>query len=131
MNYKALRVGPLAARQINRALGLELESGDVWVSRACHRHIAKDHPDDYPYIKANIIEIVRDPTWVGQDPKHGRNFYLVRRLPDADDLPLALVAIGLEMTRHGTYSVRSAYRIKQDDVDRRILRGSLKRILPQ
>lgn len=130
MNYKAFRVGPLAAEQINRAMNLDLDDGDVWVSRACHRHIAEDHPDDYPYIKANIIEIIREPTWVGQDPKHAENFYLIRSLVVAEGSPVALVAIGLEMTEYGTYSVRSAYRIKQEDVDTRILRGSLKRILP-
>lgn len=130
MNYKAFRVGPLAAEQINRALDLELDDGDVWVSRACHRHMAEDHPSDYPHIKSNIIEIIREPTWVGQDAKHGANIYLIRRLSVEDDLPAALIAIGLEMTEYGTYSVRSAYRIKQEDVDTRILHGSLKRILP-
>lgn len=131
MNYKAFRVGPLAAAQINKALGLELELGDVWVSRACHRHIAEDHPDDYAHIKANITDIIREPMWVGQDPKHANNIYLIRRLPVEDNLPVALVAIGLEMTEFGTYNVRSAYRIKQRDVDSRIIRGSLKRILPE
>ncbi len=131
MSYPAFRVGPLAAVQINKALDLELEAGDVWVSRACHRHMAEDHPADYPHIKASIIDIIREPTWVGQDPKHKRNIYLIRGLPVDDGLPMALIAIGLEMNEYDTYSVRTAYRIKQEDVDTRILRGSLKRILPE
>lgn len=131
MKYKAFRVGPLPADPINRALALELEDGDVWVSSACHRHMAKDHSDDYPYIKANIIDLIREPTWVGQDPKHGRNFYLIRRIAVEEGAAAVLIAIGLEMTEYGTYSVRTAYRIKQEDIDNRILRGSTKRILPQ
>jgi hypothetical protein len=93
--------------------------------------MAEDHPDDYPYIKANIIDLIREPTWVGQDPKHGRNFYLIRRVAVEEGAAAVLIAIGLEMTEYGTYSVRTAYRIKQEDVDNRILRGSTRRILPQ
>lgn len=129
MAYKAFRVGPLPAAQINKALATELDVGDVWVSKICHEHIAVDHPEEYPLIKANIVDIITDPTWVGQDPKHGENIYLIRNLPVSGD-EFALVAVGLEITEYGTYSVRSAYRIKREDIDTRILRGSLKRILP-
>lgn len=62
---KAFRVGPLPAGLVNRALGTELEVADVWVSKACHAHIADDHPDDYPVIMANLIDILRYPTYAG------------------------------------------------------------------
>src|SRR4051794_13765583 len=78
--YKSFRIGPLPADAINSALGTELEIADVWVSRAAHQHIALDHPDDYRAVIANIVEIIRSPTWAGQDPRHGDNFYLVRRV---------------------------------------------------
>ena len=129
MAYKAFRIGPLPAASINKALGTELEVGDVWVSRACHRHMADDHPDDYTLIKSNIVDIITEPTWAGQDPKHGGNIYLVRKLMAERENDFALVAVGLEMTEYGTYSVRSAYAIHKDDVDSRTMRGSLKRIL--
>lgn len=129
--YKAFRVGPLDVGQINHALGTELDSADVWVSKACHAHIATDHPDAYNLVMANFIDIVRAPTFVGQDPKHGKNFYLVKRIIIADETGFALVAIGFERSAHGTYNVRSAYLIDQDDVDRRRLRGSLKPIIPK
>ena len=130
MALKAFRVGPLPANQINKALSLELGVGDVWVSRACHRHIKFDHAQDYPLIKAHIVDIITDPTWVGQDAKHGATVYLVRKLPVEQETGFALIAVGLEITEYGTYSVRSAYAIKREDVDTRILRGSLKRIMP-
>ena len=130
MSLKAFRVGPLPANQINKAVDLELEVGDVWVSRACHSHMKIDHPEDYPLIKAYIVDIITDPTWVGQDPKHGGNIYLVRKLPVERETGFALIAVGLEMTEYGTYSVRSAYAIKREDVDTRILRGSLRQVLP-
>lgn len=127
--YQAFRVGPLPAAAINRVLGTELVAADVWVSKLCHRHIAEDHPADYQAIIANIVAIVREPTWVGQDARHSRNFYLVKRLPaEASTEPL-LVAIGLERSVHGTYNVRSAYTIGEDDVTNRRLRGALKSML--
>lgn len=124
---KAFRVGPLPADLINKALGTELETADVWVSKACHGHIADDHPDDYQVVMANIIEILRSPTYAGQDAHNPKGFYLVRRI----ELPVqgrefVLVAVALELSGHGTYNVKSAYTIKQQDVDSRRLKGALK-----
>lgn len=123
--YPAFRIGPLPATGINKALGTELDPADVWVSKACHAHIAEDHPGDYALVKAHIVDIVRSPTWIGQDPQHGRNFYLVKRIVGEAETDIVLVAVGLELSLHGTYNVRSAYRIDQQDVDSRRLRGSL------
>ena len=121
---KAFRVGPLPAAAINAALGTELDPGDVWVSKAAHQHIAVDHADDYAAVKANIIDIITAPTWVGQDPKHAENFYLVRRVPQQGK-EAVLIAIGLEPNEYGTYNVRTAYAISEDDILARRLRGSL------
>ena len=126
--YQAFRVGPLPVAAINAALGTELDSGDVWVSKAAHQHIALDHPDDYVAIKANIVDIVTAPTYVGQDPKHGSNFYLVRRVPQ-QGTDAVLIAIGFELNSHGTYNVRTAYAISEKDIASRRLRGSLHALL--
>lgn len=104
--------------KINSVLGADLEQGDVWVSSACHRHMAIDHPEDYPVIMAALETIVAHPLYVGQDPKHGRNFYLVRPIGGGAN-PYALVSIGLEPNKHGGYNVRTAYTISQETVDKR------------
>ncbi len=127
--FKAFRVGPLPAQAINRAIDTELDVADVWVSKACHAHIAIDHPEDYPIIKANIIDIIRNPTMVGQDPQHGENFYLVKKVPADEGEGFSMVAIGLEPSQFGNYNVRTAYIISQDDIDTRRLRGSLKSLI--
>jgi phage-Barnase-EndoU-ColicinE5/D-RelE like nuclease3 len=117
----------LPVEVINRALGTELDSADVWVSKACHAHIALDHPEDYPVIKANIVEILRSPTYAGQDARGGNGFYLVKRVtPGVGAREFALVAIALEQNQHGSYNVKSAYLIKQNDIDSRRLKGALK-----
>ena len=100
---KAFRVGPLPAGLVNRALGTELEVADVWVSKACHAHIADDHPDDYPVIMANLIDILRSPTYAGQDAHDRNGFYLVKRVElGVSGRDFALVAIALEVSLHGT-----------------------------
>lgn len=126
---RAIRVGPLAVAKVNAALGTELEPGEVWVSAACHAHIAADHAEDYPHILAALFDIVTDPVYVGQDPKHGRNFYLVRPLPAGAPNPQGLVSIGLERNRFGGYNVRSAYTISQATVDQRRLARRLHRAM--
>jgi hypothetical protein len=124
---KAFRVGPLPAELINRALGTELDVADVWVSKACHAHIADDHPDDYPVIMSHLIDILRSPTYAGQDAHNPNGFYLVKRVETAvAGRDFALVAIALEVSQFGTYNVKSAYTIKQQDVDSRRLKGALK-----
>lgn len=124
---KGFRVGPLPADLINKALGTELETADVRVSKACHGHIADDHPEDYQVVMANIIDILRSPTYAGQDAHNPRGFYLVRRIElPVRDREFVLVAISLELSVHGTYNVKSAYTIKQQDVDSRRLKGALK-----
>ena len=119
MKYSAFRVGPLPTNKINQALGMDLLPGDVWVSKACHGHIARDHPEDYAVIIAAIFEIVAAPLYVGQDPKSSHNFYVVRRLPTGATGPFGLVAIGFEPNEFGGYNVRSAYALSQEDVDNR------------
>src|SRR6187402_2258827 len=116
--YAPIRVGDLPVDKINAALGKELEPGEVWVSSRAHRHIAEDHADIYADIIAAIFEIVTAPLYVGQDPKHGDNFYVVRRLPQGASQTFGLIAIGLEVGPSGPYNVRTAYGINQDTVDK-------------
>jgi hypothetical protein len=126
-NRPAFRVGPLPADLINRALNTELDAADVWVSKACHSHIADDHPDDYPVIMANLIDVLRSPTYAGQDAHAGGGFYLVKKVePGVAGREFALVVIAMEQNQFGTYNVKSAYTIKQSDVDSRRMKGALR-----
>lgn len=127
--YPAFVVGPLPVDKINQALGVDLAPGVVSVSSACHRHIAEDHPDDYPHIMEALASIVTGPLYIGQDPKHADNFYVVRPLPEGAPNPYGLVAIGFERNKEGGYRVKSAYTINQVTVDKRRAARCLHRIL--
>jgi hypothetical protein len=128
---KAFRVGILPASRINRALGTELDAAEVWVSKACHAHIATDHAEDYKLIIDNIGDVISDPTWAGQVHRHGTNFYVVRLVRNLEGERLVLVAIGLEVSTHCNYNVRSAYTIKHEIIDRRRLLGTVKFVMPE
>jgi hypothetical protein len=109
---------------INAALGTELACGEARLSASAHRHVAEDHPGDYPICLAAMREVIADPTFVGQDPKHADNFVLVKRI-GLTDAKMVLVAVGLEPDAAGTYSVRTSYLIPQRTVDARRSAGRL------
>lgn len=65
--------------------------------------------------------------YAGQDAHNGSGFYLVRKVePGVHGRDFALVAIALELNQFGTYNVKSAYTIKQSDIDKRRMKGALK-----
>ena len=123
--YPPLDLGPLPTGLINRTLGTDLRPGRVRLSRAAHRHIAEDHPDDYATCMAALPTAIAAPSYIGQAPHHGGNFELVRRVHGLRGRVL-LVAVGLEPDGRGDYRVRSAYLIDEADVDSRRLRGRLR-----
>ena len=131
-SYPALDLGPLPVDAINRALGTELEPGNARLSRRAHRHIAEDHPEDYPACLQALRsgQVIAAPTYVGQAPDHSRNFEMIRRIGRRDG-KVVLVAIGLEQDADGYYSVRSCYLLEPEKVEARRHEGRLKSVLPR
>ncbi len=117
-DYPALDLGLLPVDRINAVLGTELEPGQVRLSRSAHRHMAEDHPADYPDCIATLPQVIAEPTFVGQAPRHGPNFEMVKRVVRMDGKAV-LVAIGLEPDDAGAYRVRSCYLISSDTADAR------------
>jgi len=120
--YKAHKLGPLCADRINKTIGTELEVADVWVSKAAHRHIAEDHPDDYPLVWAALPKLISNPTYVGERPRKNDGFYLVTNV-DTDGG--VLMAISFRLSPHGTYNLKSAYTIKRATIDKRRMAKNL------
>jgi len=123
--YSSLDLGPLPANLVNRALGTELEPGEVHMSGLAHRHAAEDHPGDYPICWPRLAQAIASPTYIGQAPRQGENFELVRRFP-GNPGGTVLVAVGLERDEKGRYRVKSFYLIDEDDVERRRHKGYLR-----
>jgi len=116
--YPALDLGPLPVGLVNATIGTELEPGHARLSPSAHRHMAEDHPADYPICIAALASAIAAPTFIGQDPKHGRNFVIVKRV-GLQDGRAVLVAIGLEPEAGGNYAVRTSYLIPQRPIDAR------------
>lgn len=126
--YQAVEFGPLPVEAINRALGTELEPGDVRLSATAHRHMAEDHPDDYEACMAALPLAIANPTFVGQAPKHQRNFEIVRRVARPDGWAV-LVGIGLERNEFGNYAIKSSYLISAEKLDNRRRSGTLRQVV--
>ena len=128
--YPAVVFGPLPVDLINEALGTELESGNVRLSERAHGHIVKAHADDYPICVEAIPAALAAPTYIGQAPKHGDGFELVKRLNRISGQAV-LVAIGLEPTTSGEYRVTSNYLLTAEEVERKRQVGTLKTPKPK
>jgi hypothetical protein len=123
--YPAIDLGLLPVDLVNSTLGTELEPGHARLSRTAHRHMAEDHPTDYPVCITEIARAIATPTFIGQAPEHGRNFEMIRRIGRADG-SVVLVAIGLEPDDHGDYSVRTCYLLEAFKVEERRRQGRLR-----
>ncbi len=129
LRYPAVALGELPVAAINAVLGTELDAGQVRLSETAHRHMAEDHPEDYPDCIAALPHAVAMPTFIGQAPGHTRNFEVVKRIARLDGQTV-LVAIGLEPDDTGAYRVKSCYLISAEKVDARRRAGTLKQPPP-
>lgn len=128
-SYPALDLGPLPVDRINAVLDTELRPGRVRVSPVAHQHMAEDHAADYALCRPALLAAVASPTFIGQDPKHARNFVLVKRIGLTDGRAV-LVAIGLE-AKSGTYNVRTSYLIPERTISNRRAAGRLRAPPPE
>jgi hypothetical protein len=126
--FPAIDLGPLPVALVNDALGAELDQGHARLSQAAHRHMAIDHPADYPVCIAEIAAAIASPTFVGQSPRHGRNFEMIRRIGRADG-SVVLVAVGLEPDGSGDYRIRTCYLLEAGKLEQRRQQGRLRMVV--
>lgn len=109
-------LGPLPVEEINATLGLHLEPGSVILSEAAQKHIVFRHPYDYAAYLAHVGTVIKDPSYAGDDLKNNGKIELIRRVPGADGL---LVALVVKPDAHGRYHVASFYTVSQSKIDKR------------
>lgn len=122
-DYPAVHLGPLPVEAINRALGLELDAGEVWMTGTAQAHVANEHPEDYSTCLCHLSRTVGEPLYIGQGP-HRTNIELVTRTRSSPDITI-LVAVGMQ-PKCGRYFVRSMYRINEDKITNHRLKRYLK-----
>lgn len=134
MKYPRIKFGPFPHKMVEKTLNLELEPGGLYLSAQAHKHIAEDHPTDYPIVGINLDNCVNNPNYIGQSPRHQRNIEFVKRLPVRDKLYdgteriityIALVAVSVERDQYGDYRIVSGYLIEEKDITTRRASGYL------
>ena len=117
--WKTLHLGPLCVSEINRYLGLNLSPGNVVFFWHAQKHSFKNKPHREPICAPHYKSAILNPTHVGQQPNHiGKGFDLVYRSGPA--APIILLGINLKPLKGTLYTVKSAYPIPLDTLERRI-----------
>jgi hypothetical protein len=109
---------------INRTIGTELQPGLARLSSKAHRHVKIDHPEDYALCMPLINAVVTNPSFIGQAPKHGRNFELLRRIPGHNG-DATLVAVNMEPDDKGDYKIVSFYKITASELHAKRNKGHI------
>lgn len=118
-----LRLGPLPVEAISKALGLDLEPGEVVLTGGAQTHASRRHPDDYAVCLPHLASVVTSPLWIGDDLRNHGKIELVGRVPAAGIVVLAAVKISRDSD--GRYHVVSFYPISEAKVQSRKSKGHL------
>lgn len=112
-----LYLGPLPVDQINQALDLELDPGELIFSGGAQKHAFSRHPSDYPIYFPHVAAVAMAPLYVGDDHKNKGKIELVSRvLGQSRGL---LVAVCIEPDEFGNYAVTSFYPINEKTIENR------------
>lgn len=112
-----LILGPLPAEQINKALSLELEPGNVVLSAGAQKHARNSHPEEYARCLPHVAAVALNPLYVGDDFKNAGKIELVSRVPALGGG--MLVAISIERDDGGDYAVTSFYPVGEKKIENR------------
>ena len=123
--YPFVDLGELPVDLINLTLGTELEPGNAILTAVAHRHIAEDHPEEYPIVIAHLPLLIAAPSYIGQSPRHNESFEIVRRLVVGNGQEIVLAGLNMVRNKFGNYNVHSAYALTEEIVTVRIARGHL------
>lgn len=119
-------LGPLPAESIERAIGLELDPGDVVLSAGAQVHVLRQHPGDFDRCLPFVTEVVTNPIYARDDFKNPGKFELIGRMPGGEGL---LVSLMVERKADGRYHVTSFYPVSQATIDSRRHAGHLKTVV--
>lgn len=126
IKHRNIALGPLPIDAINKALGLELDPGELVLKPSAQAHAAKRHPEEYPVILPHLPEVLASALYVGDDHHNSGKIELIGRIQDLDQF--ILIAVLIEVDAKGFYSVTSFYPVSQQKIQGRREKGFLKRL---
>lgn len=123
-NPRDIVLGPLPVDAINKALGLELERGNLILKFAAQVHANKRHPKEYASIFPKLTEVLSNCLYVGDDHKNHDKFELIGKIHELNQF--ILIAITITIDEGGNYRVASFYPVAKDKIQKRREKGYLK-----
>lgn len=115
-------IGILDQKYIDMA-NSDITSGEVQMYPGAIKHIKKNHPDNFEKYFQSIPEIIKNPDYVGQNPKEKNSIELVKVI-DGE----VLVAVKLDPSGYLYFS--SMYLLTPSKVPKRLKSGRLKKVNP-
>jgi phage-Barnase-EndoU-ColicinE5/D-RelE like nuclease3 len=120
-------IGPMPVDAINKALGLELEAGELMLKPAAQVHAANHHTEEYPVILPCLPEVLASALYVGDDHGNAGKIELIGRIRELDQF--ILIAVIIEVDAKGFYSVASFYPVSKTKIQGRREKGFLVRLV--
>lgn len=115
---------PMPVDVINVTMEMELDPGEVVLSKGAQVHALARHPDEYPVCLPHVAAVVANPLYIGDDFKNPGSIELIGRVPAIGSF--MLVAVTVTRDANGCYNVCSFYPITEKKIQPRRERGFLK-----
>jgi hypothetical protein len=108
---------------VNRTIDMELDAGDVVLTRAAQAHAARRHPVEYPLCLPHLAVVVADPLYIGDDHDNA-GIELIARVPAIGEF--MLVAVNVVPDGQGRYQIASFYIVSEKKIAARRDKGFLR-----
>ncbi len=122
--YVDLVLGPLPADVINATIDMELEAGEVILTKGSQKHAAKSHPKEYATCLPHVASIVAAPLYVGDDTINPGKIELIGKVAAIGSF--MLVAVLVEKDKAGHYRIASFYPVSETKIQNRKEKGTLR-----
>ena len=119
MDGKLFKAGEYVAR-FNILTGQTLPCGPIYQSTGLQKHVKK-HQKEKAAIMSDIPDVIRQPDYIGRNPKEPDSIELVKKLGDN-----VMVCVKLD-SKNGYLYVASVYTISESKLNNRLHSGRLKK----
>jgi hypothetical protein len=109
---------------VNYTLDMELEAGEVILTRAYQAHAERRHPDDYAKCLPHLASVIANPLYIGDDFDNADGIEIIGRVHTLRSY--LLVAIKIKPDENGRYQVATFHLATEGKIASRRAKGFLK-----
>ena len=122
-----LILGQMPVAAINKAIGTELEAGDIVLTSGAQLHASRRHPEDYPKCLPHLGSVIANRRYIGDDHTNSGIEIWGYAGPIS---ALVLVAVAIVPDGDGRYQISSFYVVSEKKAHARRLKGYLRVVAP-